>query len=72
MKWLLVGDDARFSHSTSLSENKEGLAVRVLLTRVCIVTLLKSTMFVLLSLTLYTQLNFALNCEGFSRVLAMH
>jgi hypothetical protein len=66
MKWLLVGDGAGFSHSTSLSENKEGLAVRVVLTRVCIVALLKSIMFALVSLTLYTQMIFALNSEGFA------
>lgn len=73
MKWLLAGDDARFSYSTSLSENKEGLVVSVVLTGVCIVTLLKSAMFVLVSLTLYTQLIFTLNSRGFTstRVLAM-
>lgn len=71
MKWLLVGDDAWFSYSTSLSENREGLAVSVVLTRVCIVTLPKCTMFVLVSLTLYTQLIFTLNSRGFTRVLAM-
>lgn len=71
MKWLLVGDGARFSYFTSLLENREGLAVSVVLTRVCIVTLLKSTMLILISLTSYTQLIFTLKSRGFTRVLAM-